>query len=55
MYILKELVDYFTFKVPGAEFMPTYKKKIWDGNIRLFNPVDRKIYTGLKNKVIVKI
>jgi superfamily II DNA or RNA helicase len=52
MYILKELVDYFTFKVPGAEFMPTYKKKIWDGNIRLFNPVDRKIYTGLKNKVI---
>lgn len=52
MFILKELVDYFTFKVPGAEFMPTYKSKVWDGNIRLFNPVNRKIYTGLKNSII---
>ena len=22
LHMLKELVDYFTFKVPGAEFMP---------------------------------
>ena len=47
MYMLKELVDYFTFKVPGAEFMPTFKNKIWDGKIRLFNPLNCKLYMGL--------
>lgn len=47
LFILKELVDYFTYEVPGAKFMPAYKNKIWDGKIRLFNPVNRKIYVGL--------
>ena len=26
----KELSDYFTFEVPGAKFMPHYRKKLWD-------------------------
>ena len=34
----KELSDYFTFEVPGAKFMPHYRKKLWDGKIRLFSP-----------------
>ena len=47
LHMLKELVDYFTFKVPGAEFMPSYKNKYWDGKIRLFNPINCKLYLGL--------
>jgi superfamily II DNA or RNA helicase len=47
MFMLKELVDYFTFKVPGAEFMPSFKNKVWDGKIRLFNPLNCKLYMGL--------
>ena len=33
----QELADYFTFDVPGAKFMPMYKKRIWDGKIRLYS------------------
>lgn len=51
LYMLKELVDYFTFKVPGAEFMPSYKNKYWDGKIRLFNPINCKLYLGLVNQL----
>jgi superfamily II DNA or RNA helicase len=47
IFILKELVEYFTFKVPGCEFMPSYRNKMWDGRIRLLNPNTRKLYTGL--------
>ena len=43
----QELSDYFTFEVPGARFMPAYKKRIWDGKIRLFSRQTGKIYVGL--------
>ena len=26
----KELSDFFTFKVPGHKFMPSYRAKKWD-------------------------
>ena len=42
-----ELSDHFTFKVPGAEFMPAYRNKIWDGKIRLLNLMTGMIYRGL--------
>ncbi len=42
-----ELSDHFTFKVPGAEFMPSYRNKIWDGKIRLLNLMTGMIYRGL--------
>jgi len=51
LFMLKELVDYFTFKVPGAEFMPSYKNKYWDGKIRLFNPMNCKLYLGLVSQL----
>ena len=33
----QEICDFFTFEVPGARFMPLYKKRVWDGKARLFN------------------
>ena len=45
--IARELSDFFTFEVPGARFMPTYKKRIWDGKIRLYNMMNGEIYLGL--------
>jgi hypothetical protein len=43
----QELADFFTFYVPGFQFTPQFKKKIWDGKIRLFNLRDFTIYHGL--------
>ncbi len=45
--IARELVDFFTFEVPGARFMPTYKSRVWDGKIRLYNQMNGEIYFGL--------
>lgn len=45
--VLMELSEYFTFKVPGAEFMPTFRNKMWDGKIRLFNMWTKQLYIGL--------
>ena len=52
IHVYYELADYFTFEVPGAKFMPTYKNKYWDGKIRLFNIQNGQIYVGLLDKVI---
>jgi len=43
----QELCDYFTFKVPGAQFMPSYRSKMWDGKIRLYSVHDYKLFRGL--------
>ena len=45
--IARELSDFFTFEVPGARFMPSYKKRIWDGKIRLYNQMNGEVYLGL--------
>lgn len=50
--IAMEMQDYFSFYVPGYTFMPSYKSKMWDGKIRLFNVNDNTIYFGLLKKVI---
>lgn len=50
--IAMELSDFFTFSVPGAEFSPAYRKKHWDGKIRLFNQKSCTIYAGLTQHVI---
>ena len=47
-----ELSDHFTFKVPGAEFMPSVRNKYWDGKIRLLNVMTGMIYRGLIPYVI---
>ena len=51
-HIYYELADQFTFEVPGAKFSPAYKKKFWDGKIRLFNTQTGEIYVGLLDRVV---
>ncbi len=45
--IRQELTEYFTFMVPGAKFMPSYRNKMWDGKIRLYNNKNKQLYAGL--------
>mgnify|MGYP003350015412 FL=1 len=47
-----ELRDAFSFRPPGFQFVPSYKQKLWDGYLRLFNPMSRQIYRGLAPQVI---
>jgi len=49
--LAQELSDYFTFEVPGAKFMPSYRNKMWDGKIRLFNTASYTLYKGLVRRV----
>ena len=46
-YVLKELSEYFTFYVPGHQFTPAFRNKVWDGKIRLVNLQNQTIYLGL--------
>jgi len=52
VHIYYELADQFTFDVPGASFSPAYKKKFWDGKIRLFSTQTGDIYVGLLDRII---
>ena len=45
--IAQELSDYFTFFVPGYQFTPAYKSRMWDGRIRLADLRTFTIYHGL--------
>ena len=45
--IRKELSEFFKFKVPGAQFIPSVRKRFWDGYIRLFSLQTNQIYLGL--------
>ena len=45
--LAKDLFDFFSFTVPNAKFMPSYRNKWWDGKVRLFSIKTRKIYIGL--------
>lgn len=46
-----ELSDHFTFTVPGAKFHPKVRNKMWDGKIRLFNIMTKRIYGGLRHYI----
>ena len=43
---LKELSEYFSFFV-GHRYMPAFKRRVWDGKIRLFNQMTRELNVGL--------
>tara|TARA_R100000008_G_scaffold17059_1_gene8447 strand:- start:205 stop:1695 length:1491 start_codon:yes stop_codon:yes gene_type:complete len=49
--IAKELSDFFTFTVPNYKYIPAYRNKMWDGQIRLYNIHTQKIYRGLEQYV----
>ena len=46
-HITKELSEFFTFFVPGYQFVPAYRNRVWDGKIRMFNLQTNQIYLGL--------
>ena len=48
----KEIVEFFTFEVPGAKFMPAYRNRMWDGKARMFNMYTRELYVGLLDYLI---
>ena len=43
----QELSEYFSFYVPGYKFMPSYRNKVWDGKIRLYNSITNELNAGL--------
>ncbi len=45
----RELRDYFSFMVPGAQYMPMFKKRLWDGKIRLYDILSSTLPRGLKS------
>ena len=49
--VAKELSQFFSFTVPNYQYTPSYKNKIWDGQIRLFNVHTHLLYAGLKDYV----
>ena len=50
-HVAKELSEFFTFFVPGYQFVPAYRNRIWDGKIRLFDLRNNTIYIGLLNYI----
>lgn len=46
-HIAQELSEFFTFFVPGYQFVPAYRNRIWDGKIRLYNLQTSQLYLGL--------
>jgi superfamily II DNA or RNA helicase len=45
--VARELSEYFTFYVPGYQFIPAYRNRLWDGKIRLFDLRSFQLYLGL--------
>jgi len=43
----QEIMNYFSFKPPGYQFTPAYKNRMWDGYIRLYQPMRPTLYVGL--------
>ena len=45
--IAQELSNFFEFYIPGYQFTPAYKSRVWDGKIRLADLRTFTIYHGL--------
>jgi len=43
----QEMIEEFSFFVPNHKFMPAFKKKVWDGKLRLFNQKTKSFPAGL--------
>ena len=46
-HISQELSQFFEFFVPGYQFVPAFRNRIWDGKIRLYNLQSSMLYRGL--------
>jgi len=45
--LAEDVSQYFTFFAPNYKFSPLFKKRVWDGKIRLFNKKKFQLYIGL--------
>jgi superfamily II DNA or RNA helicase len=45
--VRQEIMNYFSFQPAGYQFSPKYKARIWDGWVRLYQPMRPLLYTGL--------
>jgi len=46
-----ELREAFTLMIPGAQFSPKFRAKLWDGKIRLWDVRTKQIYRGLTKHI----
>ena len=46
-WMAKEIDSFFTFKVPGYQFMPQYRSGMWNGDVHIFNVRGQVLYGGL--------
>jgi len=46
-WLAKEIDSFFTFKVPGYQFMPQYRSGMWNGDVHIFNVRGQVLYGGL--------
>ena len=51
-HVYQELADHFSFDIEGAQYMKQYRKRYWDGKIRLFSTHTRELYVGLLDKLV---
>jgi superfamily II DNA or RNA helicase len=50
--VRQEIMQYFSFRPNGYQFVPSYKNKVWDGYIRLYNPMKPVLYIGLLDYLV---
>jgi len=49
--VRQEISEYFSFKPEGWQFHPKVKARVWDGLIRLYQPMRPTLYVGLLPKL----
>lgn len=47
-----EIKEFFSFYVPGYKYMPAYRRRIWDGKIRLFDSARGELPAGLIHHLV---
>ena len=45
--VRQELREYFSYQPEGYQFSPKFKARVWDGYIRMYNPMSPLLYVGL--------
>ena len=51
-HVYQELSDHFSFDIEGAKYRNQYRRRYWDGKIRLFSTHTRELYVGLLDKLV---
>ncbi len=50
--IERDLSNYLEFLVPGHQYMPAFKRGMWNGKIKLYNRITQLVYRGLLPRVL---